>query len=196
MLRNPLLSRARFVRIVALRVGVVALVIALSGAYLVNRPNTALVITPSFMSVTANPTTADGGAQWTNPAGAIDAGDGVSCASTSGNNQNLRLTSLGFAIPSDASISGVTVVVKGARTGAAQNPNRLTTSLLGVTNGTPKPANYANVSTCAGTADVTLGGSADLWGATISAAQVNSTTFGVMIDPNANVSMANVDFVT
>lgn len=96
--------------------------------------------------------------------------DGTGAAWSHGSGGGIALTNYGFAIPSAAVIDGIQVVV-------THYGNRIATTsatLQGVTGGNFKNTNIGNSALT-----VAAGGPADLWGATITPAQINSSAFGV-----------------
>lgn len=103
----------------------------------------------------------------------------------SGPTQNLTLTNFGFSVPSNATICGVVAVVKKK----AANVNALSTVFdnsvklvkAGVVGGNNKAlvGNWTTTNTA-----FTYGGDADLWGLTLTPADVNASNFGVAFSAN------------
>jgi hypothetical protein len=94
-----------------------------------------------------------------------------------GTSQKLRATNFGFAVPSGATIVGVTVEIERV----AANANRHFDSNIqimkaGSETGDNKSAGAAIPTT---KAFGTYGGSSDLWGTTLSSTDVNNSGFGV-----------------
>ncbi len=88
-------------------------------------------------------------------------------------------TDLGFNIPLDATITGVQTVLNWA--GQNAGTGILTNAALflnGSTTGTVKTPGISNPAYTSGYANTSLGGSTDLWGASLTPADVNSSSFG------------------
>jgi len=138
-----------------------------------------------------NPTVASG-ALWTNPTGVKGASTFATFVESFGNSDNtgtLIGTSLGFSIPA-GTINGITCVLarKYSKTGVGTPAlNTFNAQLLkgGVATGTPKGtgANWTTSNT-----DETWGSSSDLWGATLSASDVNGSGFGFQINAVVDAS--------
>lgn len=125
----------------------------------------------------------DGGTTaWTNPTNIQ--GDTTSTAatcapgSTNGNtSQRLRATNFGFNIPSTATIDGITVKVE--QVSGTNNRNRWHTVQL-LKAGAETGNNLSDSSAINSSKTIkTFGSSSNLWGATLSASDVNNTGFGV-----------------
>lgn len=131
------------------------------------------------------------GTTWTNP-GNITAQDGVraGCNRTSaGTSQNLYASTFDFSsVPAGATITGIQVRIRKDYS-AITPPSaiqdltvRLTkdgTNLVG-DNKADTVTNWVN----AADTDATYGSSSDLWGISLSAAEVKTSTFGVMLAAN------------
>ncbi|HEY6900118.1 MAG TPA: T9SS type A sorting domain-containing protein [Puia sp.] len=161
---------------------------------------------------------------WSTPSGALAAGGGsasinnVAQTSLLSNvnivSDNLQLTDFGFAIPSAATIVGVTASETRQATGL--NATLLGFTLFGsVVDNSVKlvgagvtSSNLASGSGWSGTSStVTYGGASNLWGAALTPAIVNDPTFGfahsVNLNGNSNALLltslipgANIDNVT
>lgn len=107
----------------------------------------------------------------------------------------LKATNFGFAIPSDASIAGVTVAIeRSSNTLNGTHDSSIRLVKGGVISGNDKAA--------AGlwpTSDAvaTYGSSTDLWGLTLTPTDVNLSTFGVVISSVADLaSTAQIDYIS
>lgn len=107
--------------------------------------------------------------------------------SFTGDSHYLKATNFGFAIPSGATINGVSVGVERKRSAVAGNSvSEKTIKLVkgGVVSGTNKSTG-AFLPGTEGT--ITYGGAADLWGLTLTDTDVNASTFGVVFQTAHNV---------
>jgi hypothetical protein len=113
--------------------------------------------------------------------------------SSYGGSENLNMTGFGFSIPSDATITGISVDMN--RYASSTGPQDLTVQLYkgGVLSGSNK-AISGNWSTSTSTV-ATYGGSSDLWGTTWTPAQINDSTFGVTLDVSNSSSSARTAYV-
>lgn len=136
------------------------------------------------------PTSASG---WTAPTNAVGAADDT-CATTARPSASLVLTDLGLAVPNDAQIRGIVVQAHVARRNgspmslAIRRPN-------GDPSGTKILNRPSGASSCAKAAAVTVGGATDLWGLRLTAADVNASGFGVVINSGASPGIRYVDAV-
>ena len=93
----------------------------------------------------------------------------------------LRVSDFGFAIPVGSTITGFTAtIVRSPSGGGSGNTydDRIQFVIGSTTQGTPK----ADATVWADVwVEATLGGSADMWGTTLSVAQVNAESFGIDI---------------
>lgn len=137
---------------------------------------------------------------WVNPgnAGADDGAEAqVTDATFDANDQTgaLRCSNFGFTIPGDATIDGITVEIEQRRfAGAARDHEVILFSAVGTKIGN----NKATATAWPGTATVaSYGGAADAWGATLTPAIVNASTFGVSVKAFATAANTDVgiDFV-
>lgn len=149
-------------------------------------------------------TEAWGGRDWTNPNNA-KANDGVfatAAEAASATTYLLKLTNLGFAITAGATIVGVTVVANKKASHNAAGSNYCTDNRVQlIVGGTRVGDNYKSAALYpTSAANSTYGGAADLWGTTLTVAQVNATDFGMAIATNifsAGPSVtASIDYVT
>ena len=134
----------------------------------------------------SNPTsTAGSGANWTNAVNALTSNT-VYATFTGTTQQYLLLTNYGFAIPAGSTINGVQVSVKGMSSGG--NPAARTIQVALTTDGSTVAGTAKTQQLAATDAAYTLGTTADVWGATLTQALVNGTSFGVMIRDNDTTS--------
>lgn len=120
-----------------------------------------------------------------------DSGTVTSAALTVGtqNSENLDLTTIGLSIPAGSTINGVQVTIE-ARiletgfigTAAAHVDCELLVA------GSPVGNSKATASLTGTLTDRVLGGEADTWGATLSAAQVAADTFGVRLVADGTIT--------
>lgn len=152
------------------------------------------------------------GTAWTNPSSALDNNNTYAVAAApkaADDCDYLHITNFGFAVDAGAVIDGVEVVVhRGTDDNNSGSSNFYTYdhTIQLIKGGTRAGDNKADVATRWPAADPvssaeaprTYGGNGDLWGLTLTPADVNASTFGVAIAAAlVNIySNANVDFVT
>lgn len=125
---------------------------------------------------------------WTNP-GNVAASDNTyaTLTCTAGTlaetTHYIKATNFGFAVPSGATINGITVSIerKASLSEVSKYFKDSTVSL--VKGGTVSGANKAATATAWPTSDAvaTYGGAADLWTLTLTDSDVNTSTFGVVL---------------
>lgn len=124
--------------------------------------------------------TTGSGVAWTNPGNAIseNATSATSALTKSATtSQTLRVTGFDFSsIPTGSMITGVEVRIKRSTAGNTVNDNSVRLSLSGASIGT-NLASATNYTTSLAWA--TYGGANELWGTTLTEAQVKDSTFGV-----------------
>ena len=106
---------------------------------------------------------------------------------------NLQASNFGFALPTGASITGVAARIECS---SSQSSISLLPSLVlsGASIGNVKTGTYPTSESA-----VVFGGSTDLWGATLTATNINSSTFGVSFSTanggfkNANLSVDSIE---
>jgi MSHA biogenesis protein MshQ len=149
---------------------------------------------PGTYSLAASPTTCAsvtgiGTVNWGNPTRAISSNNSYATASVDGTTSRyLRCTGYNFAIPADATISGITVNVERRSSSTANGGSRDAAMRLvkaGVIGTTDR-----STATIYTTADVieAHGGAADLWGTIWTPADINAANFGAAFaatKPNA-----------
>lgn len=132
--------------------------------------------TPASAGPTAPTTVVESGtgAAWANPGNLVSPS---SYATVTGNSQTLLAYGEGFNVPSNATITGITVALRANYSGAS--PNSITLQLA--TNGTPvgTPQTFAVGNTGA---TYTKGSSQFQWGTTFTPATVNGSVLGVLIN--------------
>lgn len=106
----------------------------------------------------------------------------------------LKATNFGFAIPSDASIDGIVVEIeRSATVGVAVADNSVKLVKGGSIGGTDK-ASASNWPTS--DAYASYGSATDLWGQTWTLADINASTFGVVVSAiDAIAATAQIDHV-
>lgn len=137
---------------------------------------------------------------WSNPGnGTINDNSYATAAVTSTSvSHYLQATNFGFTIPSEATITGVSVTIGrfGSSTISGISDNSLKLIKAGVVGGTSL-ASASTWPSSEGTA--TYGGTANLWGNTLTAADINNSGFGVALSVKAGSSTtrtASVDYIT
>lgn len=108
----------------------------------------------------------------------------------------LKATNFGFSIPSDATITGITVKIeRSSNTLNATHDNSVKLTVSGATTGNDK----ADAGTEWPTSDTvaTYGTATDLWGGTWTPSQINDSTFGVEVSAIADLAgTAQIDYVS
>jgi hypothetical protein len=108
----------------------------------------------------------------------------------------LNCTGFGFSIPTGATINGISAaVIRHATVGSTVSDATVTLLKGGVVSGNNKAS-----ATLYGTTDATAtyGGSADLWGLTLLASDVNASNFGIVFNVQSSgaAATADVDSIT
>lgn len=116
----------------------------------------------------------------------------------------LEATNFGFSIPSGATINGISVSLerKASVTGSVRYVRDSVVKLI--KGGTASGDNKADTATKWTTSDsvITYGGSADLWGLTLTDTDINASNFGVRLQTNhtrtggKGAELAYVDFIS
>jgi len=119
------------------------------------------------------------------------------------------VTGLSSTVPAGATINGITVKIERYNAGAANDyPTTIVDSAIYLTkDGSTVIGNNKSTGATWQSSDnnttVDFGSSSDLWGTTLTAAEVNASTFGVMISPalsvngqSENGSSAKIDAIT
>jgi hypothetical protein len=136
---------------------------------------------PNAASGPRSPTAATG-TSWTSPTNAFSSNNSYATynVASGGNSNYLDATGFGFSIPATAIVRGISVSIE--RKSSASNALRdddVYIKKSGCTD--PCGSDRADTSTYYGTSDSSdsHGSSSDLWGKTWTAAEINSTSFGV-----------------
>jgi hypothetical protein len=147
-----------------------------------------------------------GAVAWSNPGNAASSNDVYAVFSTSGVQQShyLKATNFGFAIPTGATIDGVTVSIERKAADRLTHRHVVDSVVRLVVGGTVSGDNKADTSTFWPTPtrdySASYGGAADLWGLTLSAADVNGADFGVVLSATSAGSIGttsgSVDHIT
>lgn len=109
--------------------------------------------------------------------------------------QYLKATNFGFAIPTDATVAGVTVAIERNSTVGATTVDN---SVKLVKGGTISGNDKASASTW-GTSDAvaTYGSATDLWGLALTPADINLSTFGVAVSAATTLAAtADIDYIS
>lgn len=136
---------------------------------------------------------------WSDPTN-IEVNDGLSASvflNAIAVSQNLQGTNFGFGIPSNATINGITVLIK--KTSFDGNITDFTVKLIkgGSLSGNDKANLGTEVVIGGGFSNFTYGGGADLWGNTLTPADVNASNFGIGYATQApSPTSVLVDFVS
>jgi hypothetical protein len=127
--------------------------------------------------------------QWTTSGGSPVGADPIS---GSGYVNYLVCTQLASSIPAGSTINGITVKIE-RYNGEGGEMLTITDNAIYLTKdgtntvGSNKSAGVTWSLTDPNTLNETFGSSSDLWGTTFTAAEVNASTFGVMISPNLSI---------
>lgn len=195
------------------RVGMVAAaVVAASATFAQGNANggatfyqTSVCVGPNDPGSVVNDTSS-GEVSWANPSSAAASDNAYATAqapfSSNRATTYLKATDLGFAIPADATIDGVTVEIerKASESSSTRFVRDITVQLVlgGVVSGNNKALTATNWP--AADAYQTYGGSGDRWGLTLTPAEVNASDFGVVLKaglttPDAAEVIASVDHI-
>jgi len=171
------------------------------GVFLVSATNTsAAVTTPARDAGTGSNVTSIGTVAWTNPGNVISNDNVYSTVAVSGGaiSNYLQTSNYGFSIPSEATITGITVTIgrfesaTGGGTDVRDNVVKL------VKGGAITGTNLAVTGTDWPTTETALayGGTTNLWGTTLTPADINASNFGVALAVNStNTRTASVDYM-
>jgi len=134
---------------------------------------------------------------WTNPSNASASDNIYATASLLATQitHYLKSTNFGFAIPTDATVIGVTVDIERSQTGVGAAVNDSSVKLVkgGTISGNEKATGTTYPTT---DAYATYGSASDLWGLTLTPADINLSTFGVVIASTDTVAgTAQIDHV-
>lgn len=148
---------------------------------------------PSFPATVVNDP-AVGTVAWSDPANASASDDAraITGSLTFGVASNyLKATGFGFAIPGGATVLGIKATIEGQTSaGAVDWLARLV--IGGSVVGSDYGAGLESGFTAGGDLFVDLGGAADLWGTLPTAADVNASNFGIVIQATGNAGRGSV----
>lgn len=138
--------------------------------------------------------TAAAGTNWTTPTNAFSSDDSYAIYNNT-TQDFLRLTTFGFALPDNAIIRGFEVWIEGNGTSATATDRDI--ELFLTKDGSTSVGTVKDLTLNQTTDTVQLaGGASDLWGTTWDLAEVNATTFGVLVRDNDTTAAAlNIDQV-
>lgn len=146
--------------------------------------------------------TSIGTVAWSSPADGLTSNNVYAFAGVVANatTRYLKLTNFGAAIPAGSTITGISVSVERIKTGASQDVRDASVKLVkGSAVTGSEHANTTAVWPYAADGTATYGSSSDLWGTTVTAADVNSSGFGVAISARnygSASSFAKIDSAT
>ncbi len=131
-----------------------------------------------------------GTAAWTGPGNITTAGSPYATALIGGGatTNYLQATNYNFAIPSGSTINGITVAIN--RMASGPSPSNVSDNVVNLIRGGSVTGNNKATGTAwpVSLETATYGGSADLWGSSWTAANINGTDFGVYLSAyNGNV---------
>lgn len=159
---------------------------------------------PGTAASLSNAGTSESAEAWVNPLNAL-ADDGTIAAITAASydtpdiSQLLVVSNFGFTIPTDATINGIVVEMDRSNVAGAASDNRLQLA-KGTTFANLVGNNKADTATDwpASLATVSYGtGTTDLWGTTWTPAEINASSFAVMMSVQADAANTDVgvDFI-
>jgi len=136
------------------------------------------------------------GDSWSNRSRIVSDNDSYVSSDINNSSRELYTSTYGFSIPSNATITGVQVVIgRYAENSNSLHDNKVNLRYSGSEIATNKASSsYWPTSEAA----ATYGSSSDVWGATLTPAIINDNTFGVVLDvdnDNNNNRIAFVDYV-
>lgn len=128
---------------------------------------------------------------WSTPSNIVSSNNVYATFSTniSNNSHYLKATNFGFTVPSGATINGITVEIE-RKASHSLSTRRINDSIVQlVVGGVVSGNNYA-VGTNWPTTEAyfTYGGSANLWGLSLTDTDINSSTFGVVLSVTTTAS--------
>jgi hypothetical protein len=154
----------------------------------------------SGVSSGPNDASVGAGIGWTTPGNIGGTGTASISVAASSNSANLQGTGYGFAIPSYATIAGITVSISRQSSSSSTSTNLRDSIISLVKGGTVQSTNKATTTQFTNTlTTVTYGGVADLWGGTWTPADINASDFGVVLSARnlstTNARTATIDFM-
>ncbi|UAY52835.1 hypothetical protein [Ferruginibacter albus] len=141
-----------------------------------------------------------GSVSWSNPGNVISNDNSYATATVTSSSAShyLQATNYGFTIPTEATIKGITVTV--GRFGSSSSSGIIDNSIKLIKAGSIVGSSLASTSTWSTSEAVaTYGGATNLWGNTLTPADINSSNFGVALSVKTNSSSnrtASVDYMT
>jgi len=158
----------------------------------------AAVTTPARNAGTGTNVTGVGTVAWTNPGNVVSDDNAYATVSVNNSTSNyLQATNYGFSIPSEATITGITVTIgRFGTTGGGQDIRDNVVKLIKT--GAIVGTNLAATTTDWGGTEtaVVYGGAANMWGTTLSPADINASNFGVALAvTSSNSRTASVDYM-
>ncbi len=134
------------------------------------------------VTVGPNPPSTASGTNWTTPTNVYTSNNAY--ATFTGTSQNyLQITGFGFALPTNAVISGITVTTEGMSSGS--NPTNRRYKVALTKNGTIVAGTEKTAQQFLATDGLVVSGTnVDLWGTTWAYADINASTFGVLLADN------------
>jgi len=161
----------------------------------IDAPTVAPVATVNSGETAVTVFTAAAGTNWTDPTFAL-ADDSSYAVYNAATQDYLRLTSLGLALPNGAVGVGVQVVIKANGTSATTAQRQIR---VGLTKDGTTLVGAEKIITLNQTTDTsqTLGGATDLWGTTLTEAEMEANSFGILIrDADTTAAALNVNYAT
>lgn len=129
---------------------------------------------------------------WANPTNALLSDDAYAVTTAQGDHSaGCLVTAFGFAVPTDATVSGVAVTVEGKA--AVASAQQLWEVYLKKAAGSATAVKTLQVSSTSD-ASHAFGSSSDLWGTTITPAEINAAGWGVGVKALNNDGATNVAF--
>lgn len=143
---------------------------------------------------------------WSNPSNAASSNDtyaeSVALGSAIVTTNYLKSVNFGFSVPSGATIDGIVVEIERKASAGSASINVVDQTVKLVKNGTVVGTNKADTALKWPTSDTTktYGSSSDLWGTSWTDSDINSSTFGVVINVVLNIGIkvnlfADIDHV-
>lgn len=170
------------------------------GLFLAGAPKTSSAITtPARNAGTAANVTGVGTVAWTN-AGNVAADDNVyaTIAINNATSNYLQATNYGFSIPPEATINGIAVTIGRFQNATASGNDVRDNVVQLIKGGTIVGSNKAATGTEWPTSEgiASYGNSSDLWGTTVTPADINASNFGVALAVyTTNSRTASVDYI-
>lgn len=134
---------------------------------------------------------------WSNPDRVVASDDSKSSAVSTATvtTHYLKATNFGFSVPAGATIDGVTVEIERMTTNNTAARNTTDNIVKLVKNGTISGDDKAATATKWPTADAyaSYGGATNLWGLSLTATDINNSTFGVAISATTTSDGASIN---